>query len=106
MSPKQSTAKRQPPPPEQVRAAQEQQAEQDHARIQANLPAPVASTAVAVPDNRTNVERYIDDVAQASIVGRTIKFNIDGNYVTTDDDAVIGEDVDFVALCDQTLVGY
>jgi hypothetical protein len=35
-----------------------------------------------------------------------IKFNKDGNFVTTDDDAAIRDDVDFVALCDQTLIGY
>jgi hypothetical protein len=105
---KQTTATtQQPPAPEQIRAGQKRQAEQDHARVQANLPAVApTSNAVAVPDNRTNVDRYLDDIAQASIVGRMVKFNKDGNFVTTDDDAVIGDDVDFVALCDQTLVGF
>src|SRR5262245_54798165 len=35
---------------------------------------PAAKTAVAVPDNRTSVQSYLDDVAPSSIVGRMIKF--------------------------------
>jgi hypothetical protein len=46
----------------------------------------------AVPDNRPYVDRYLDETAPASIVGRMIKFS--------------KEDADFVALCDQTFVGW
>jgi hypothetical protein len=106
MSPKAATAKRKPPTPEEIRDAQRKQAEEEHARIQENLPATRPATTVAVPDNRTDVQRYIDDVAPASIVGRMIKFNKDGAFVTHDDGEPIGEEVDFVALVDQTLIGW
>jgi hypothetical protein len=52
------------------------------------------------------VEKYIDDVAPASLVGRMVKFNKDGVFITADDDVPIADDVDFVALCDQTMVGW
>jgi hypothetical protein len=100
------TSPRKAPTVEQVLAEHDRIAEAETAKIKANLPAPTTGTAVAVPDNRTSVQRYVDDIAPASIVGRMIKFNKDGNYVTHDDGAVIGDDVDFVALVDQTLVGW
>jgi hypothetical protein len=34
-----------------------------------------------------------------------IKFNKEGKFVTSDDDTVIGEDADFTAILDQTLIG-
>jgi hypothetical protein len=60
----------------------------------------------AVPENRTSVQAYLDEVAPSGIVGRMLKFNKDGKFVTPDTEEEIGEDVDFVALCDQTLVGW
>jgi uncharacterized protein YpuA (DUF1002 family) len=56
------------PTPEQIRARQK--ADADTARIKAALPAVAANTAIAAPDNRTDVQRYVDDVAPASIAGR------------------------------------
>jgi hypothetical protein len=61
---------------------------------------------VAVPDNRTLRQAYLDEIAPASLVGRQIKFGKDGRFVTADDSEPIGDDVDFVALPDQTLIGY
>jgi hypothetical protein len=102
------TAKRQPPSPEQIRAQQKATAEKETAAVKANLPAPTAAraTAVALPDSRTEVQRYLDDIAPASIVGRMVKFTKDGDFVTTDDDEKIGDDTDFIALADQTLIGW
>jgi hypothetical protein len=101
------TAKRQPPTPEQIKAQQRADAEKDMAAIKANLPAVNGgSTAAALPDTRTEAQKYVDDIAPASIVGRHVKFNKEGKFVTIDDDAPIGEDTDFVALCDQTLIGW
>jgi hypothetical protein len=57
------------------------------------------------PDNRSAVERYLDDVAPASMVGRQIRVIKDAMFVTPDDGATIPDNVDFVALCDQTMVG-
>ena len=106
-------SKRQPPSPEAVMAEQKRQAEKEYAERKAriadtpaNLPAKAGPTNVAIPDGRTPIQTYLDDIAPGSIVGRMIKFNKDGNFVTHDDDAVIGDDIDFVALCDQTLIGF
>lgn len=68
--------------------------------------APAKATSVAVPDTRTPQQTYLDEIAPASLVGRQIKFGKDGRFVTADDSEPIGEDVDFVALPDQTLIGY
>ncbi len=83
-------------------------AERDLA-ARAVVPAPAKSpngNAVAVPDSRTDVQKYLDEIAPASIVGRLIKFSKEGKFVTADDGEEIADDVDFIALCDQTLVGY
>jgi hypothetical protein len=99
--------KRQPPTPEEVRARQKVDAERATAAAKPNLPAPTnGGTAIAMPDSRTGVQKYLDEIAPASIVGRMIKFNKNADYVTSDDDAVIGDDIDFIALADQTLVGW
>ena len=94
--------------PEQIRARQKADAEATTAAIKANPPAASTNgkTALAVPDNRTDVQRYLDEIAPASIVGRMIKFTKNGEYATADDDAVISDDTDFVALVDQTLIGF
>jgi hypothetical protein len=64
------------------------------------------STAVTVPDNRSYRDRYIDDVAPASIVGRMVKFSKDGKFVTHDDGADVPEAAEFICLADHTLVGW
>jgi hypothetical protein len=100
--------KRKPPTSEQIRAQQQRQAEADTARVKANLPVATNSStaAVTLPDNRTDVQKYLDEIAPASIFGRLVKFNKDGQFITSDDDAVISDDVDFTALVDQTLIGW
>src|SRR5262245_21714566 len=76
---------------------------------------PPSTTLVAVPKpsvpamqgNMDPVQQYLSEVAPVSIVGRMVKFNHKGsNFVTTDDDAAIDEDAEFVALCDQTMIGW
>jgi hypothetical protein len=64
------------------------------------------STAMAVPDNRSYRQRYLDDIAPASIVGRLVKFSKDGQFITADDEKPIDQATEFVALCDQTLIGW
>ena len=61
-----------------------------------------SSPAVAANDQRNSVQRYLDEVAPASIVGRMIKFGKEGQFVTHDDGEPIAADAEFVALCDQT----
>ena len=98
-------SKHRAPAPEEIRARQIADAEKDHAAVQAKLPAKMPNAAVAVPDTRTSQQAYIDEIAPATMVGRTVKFDKTGNFITADDDTIIG-DVDFVALCDQTLIGW
>ena len=100
---------RKPVSPEQIRAVQKADAEKDfgkrQARIAETLPAKAEPVAVAI-HGRTASQAWADDVAPASIVGRLIKFTKDGVFATTDDGVPISDDVDFVALVDQTLIGY
>jgi len=111
---------------EQIIAEQKEQAAKDKARANAHkaaapstaqshaverratVPTKIdgANTAVAAPDTRTNVQRYIDEVAPASIVGRLVKFGKEGTFVTADDGEPVPETADFLALCDETLVGW
>lgn len=59
-----------------------------------------------LPDTRTSVQAYLDEVAPASIVGRMLKFTKDGTFVTADDAEQISDEIEFAALCDQTLIGW
>ena len=58
------------------------------------------------PDNRTSVQKYLDEVAPTMMVGRMIKFTKPGEFKTPDDDAVISPDTDFIVLADQTQIGW
>jgi len=107
--------KRTPPTPEQIKAEQKHMAEIDSARRKAALPTKPAvsvptnsgNTAVVIRDNnRDPIQQYLDEIAPASIVSRMIKFSKEGEFVTRDDGEAISEDIDLIALCDQTLIGY
>jgi hypothetical protein len=105
--------KQRPRSPQEIMAEQKKQAERETAEraaviraTAAVVPAKTNGNAVATPDNRSPVDRYLDEVAPASIVGRMVKFSKEGKFVTHDDGETIGEDVDFVALVDQTLIGW
>ena len=71
------------------------------------VPAVRKATAVAVPDNRPYVARYLDEVAPSGIVGRLVKFDgKEGEFKTSDDDKPVPEGKEFVVLADDTLVGW
>jgi hypothetical protein len=70
------------------------------------VPAVRKNTVVAVPDTRTAHERYLDEIAPTSIVGRMIKFSREGQFVTADDGESISESTEFIALVDQLLTGW
>jgi hypothetical protein len=73
--------------------------------FKAPVPAPKAE--VAIPDDRSYRERYLDEVAPSSLVGRLIKFNgKEGQFVTADDGEPIPEGAEFVAIADMTLIGW
>jgi hypothetical protein len=65
-----------------------------------------AKTAVTVPDNRNSVQKYIDDVAPATIAGRVIRFGKEGKFITPDDGEEISDEADFITLVDETLIGW
>jgi hypothetical protein len=102
------------PTVKQVQESQQQLMALDRKPTPAPKPAPAIvppagpTTAIvpAMPDNRTPVQQYLDGVAPAAIVGRMIKFGKDGKFITADDTAVVSDEADFTALCDQTLVGW
>jgi hypothetical protein len=98
--------------PEEITTQQKEDAAR--ARVNArraaavNIPAKAGNTgtAVAVPDTRTNVQRYIDEIAPAGIAGRLVKFSKEGAFTTADDGEPVPETAEFIALCDETLVGW
>jgi hypothetical protein len=67
---------------------------------------PAGQTLPATPDARTNVEKYLDDVAPSMIVGRLVKFSKDGKFIVNDTEEEIGPEIEFIAVADQTLVGW
>jgi hypothetical protein len=97
-----------PSTPEQIKARQHADATADLAKVKANLPAMTNgnATALAVPDNRSPLDAYLDEVAPATIAGRMVKFTKNGEYATTDDDTVLSDERIFVAMADQTLIGW
>jgi hypothetical protein len=65
-----------------------------------------ASMLPAVPDSRTNVERYLDEVAPSMIVGRLSKFSKEGKFILNDTQEEVSPETDYVALCPEALAGW
>jgi hypothetical protein len=101
---------------EQKIQAEKDKAEKDKARANARKPAmtidlvpakPDATTvATLAPDTRTPAQRYLDEIAPAAITGRLIKFGKEGTFCTADDGEPVPEGAEFLALCDETLIGW
>jgi hypothetical protein len=89
----------------QVLHQQQQDAERDRQPLAAKTPAPATSTAVAPADDCTARNRYLEDIA-GGMPGRLVKFSTKVNKFITVDDGSNIEDVDYVALCPETLVGW
>jgi hypothetical protein len=109
--PRQRLVQASPRSPQEIMAERKKQAEKETAERTAAakasaVPAKANGNTVAMPDNQSPLDQYLDLVAPASIVGRMIKFSKEGKFVTHDDGETVDENVDFVALCDQTLVGW
>jgi hypothetical protein len=60
----------------------------------------------AVPDTRTPQQKYLDEIAPSSIAGQLVKFSKEGQFVVSESGEAISPDKDFVALCDEVLVGW
>jgi hypothetical protein len=65
-----------------------------------------AANVPAVPDTRTPQQRYLDEIAPSSFVGALVKFSKDGKFVIAESGEEISPDKDFIALCDEVLVGW
>src|SRR5262245_26914691 len=86
---------------------QNPEAERRERKFAAEQGAIAATTtkAIAVRDERPAVDRYLDEVAPASIVGRLIKFK-KGKFVIADDESEIADSEDFICLADMTMIGW
>jgi hypothetical protein len=78
---------------------------QDRLNKQHGAIVPLKASLPAVADKQTAIAAFINEIAPASIVGRMIKFTKDGIFATHDDGEAVGDNVDFTAIIDQTLVG-
>jgi hypothetical protein len=69
---------------------------------------PAGKSDVALPDARTPQQAYLDEIAPpSSLVGRAIKFDGKaGKWLFGDTDEEIDPNTDFVALCDEILIGW
>jgi hypothetical protein len=85
-----------------------QQPQDEFERIMGQPVAPATVTSVAVPDTRTPQQAYLDEIAPpSSLVGRPIKFNgKNGKWLFGDTDEEIDPNTDFIALCDEILIGW
>ena len=70
------------------------------------VPKPQPTTVAVVAPPQEYRARYLDDIAPSNIVGRMFKFSKEGQFVTSDDGQPIPDNAEFVALCDQVLVGW
>jgi hypothetical protein len=108
---------------EQTLAQQQADADRDREQKQKSQPTPPvtaakpapqstavttkpATTLPAIPDKRTSVQRYLDEVSPSMIVGRLLKFSKEGKFIVADTAEEIGPNEDFIVMADQTLVGH
>jgi hypothetical protein len=105
---KPTTTKPQPgrSPEEITQRQKEDAAKAKAAAQQAVVLAKPANTALAVPDNRTNAERWTDDLSPGFGVGRQMRFAKGGGFVFADSEEEVPEDAEFIVLADQTLAGF
>jgi hypothetical protein len=96
-----ATTKRQPAPAAQLKPTP------TTAHAVAVVPAQRPTVPATVPpDNRTPAQRYVDALAPSTIAGRLLKFGKDGQFTILDDGAPVDPTADFIALCDETLIGW
>jgi hypothetical protein len=69
------------------------------------IPQAARSTALTVP-TRTALNSYLDATAPSAFSGRLVKFSKEGKFVIADSGDAVDDTIDFVALCDEVLVGW
>jgi hypothetical protein len=98
------------PTPAEIQAEQNRLLELDKQREEKapapNVPAVVEAKLSALKDGRAFRDAYLDAIAPATIAGRMVKFTKNGDYEVPDDGSKIGEDVHFIALVPETLIGW
>lgn len=95
------------PTPAQINAQQKADAERDlAAKQQKHQQLQASTTARGIDATQAAVQQYLSEIAPASIVGRMVKFSKEGVFTTTDDGKAMDDALPFIALCDQTLIGY
>jgi hypothetical protein len=71
------------------------------------VPRKAATVAIAVPDNRSPNDKFLDEIAPQSIAGRPMKLDYkSGQFVTADDGEPIPPETIFAALMDESLWGW
>ena len=70
------------------------------------VPTRPTGTAVALLDNRTPRQRYLDEIAPSMMAGEAVKFDKTGKFVVVATSEEIKPDAEFIALCDETVVGH
>jgi hypothetical protein len=81
-----------PPTPAEVQQEQDRMVALDAQR--AAVPAVVAPA------------QYVDQIAPQTLAGKMLKFTKDGKFAVPDNETEIGEDVQFIALVPETLIGW
>jgi hypothetical protein len=97
---------RKAPSPKEIQAEQSRLLEADKLRAAAPVPTNVPAIIKQQLPTADCHSRYLDEIAPASIAGRMIKFSKDGSFIVPDDETVIDENVDFIALVPETLIGW
>src|SRR5262249_46227217 len=73
----------------------------------AKVPAVVGHGVPAVASTKTPHAHYLDEIAPLSVAGRAIKFDSKGgSWITADDGALLNDTAIYIALVDQTRVGW
>jgi hypothetical protein len=103
-----------PPTTQQILNEQTREAERERAQ-----PTPTPSTGTAIAkapapslpakmpaDTRISVQKYLDTIAPASLIGRRVSGTKEYPFVTPHDGERIPDSDDFVAHCEGTLVGH
>lgn len=93
-------------PPTSTEVITRQKADAARARVPATAKPAATPPAVIAPDNRTAIEKYVDEIAPSMIAGKLVKFSKEGKFIVAESEEEISPDDDFVALCDETLVGW
>jgi hypothetical protein len=95
-------ATRSPPTTAEILARQKQRVESERRPVAQ----PAQSTALAVQSGRSPLNMYLDEIAPSSFSGQLVKFNKDGKFVVSSTGDMIDENADFIAMCDEVLVGW